>query len=110
MFSYILVVSRGYILLISICPMLKTGKLHIIASCAILAILFKSYFRGAKLWWLFAQLYKISTDCFALEVSTVDTVSRFWNTICIASQEKENKILYIPSYNEEMGPATADFR
>ena len=28
MFSYILVVSTGYILLISICPMLKTGPLE----------------------------------------------------------------------------------
>ena len=29
MFSYIWVVSRGYILLISICPLLKIGKLYI---------------------------------------------------------------------------------
>ena len=42
MFSYILVVSTSYILLISICPMLKIGKL------AILAILFKNYFKGGK--------------------------------------------------------------
>ena len=42
----------------------------------------------------FAQLYKNSTDCFVLEVLTVDTVSRFQNRICIIeSQEKENKIL-----------------
>ena len=46
MFSYILVVSRGYILLISSSPMLRTGKLHIIASSAIL--LFKNYFKGGK--------------------------------------------------------------
>ena len=44
MFSYILVVSRDYILLIYICPMLKAGKVHTIACCAILAILFKNYF------------------------------------------------------------------
>ena len=73
MFNYIFVVSRGYILLISICPMLNDGKVHIIASCAILAILFKNYFKGA----IFAQLNKNSTDCFVLEVSTVDIVSRF---------------------------------
>ena len=95
MFSYILVVSRGYIVLISICPMLKIWKLPIIASY-ILAILLKNYFKGAKIWWLFAQLYKSSTDCFVLEVLIVDTVSRFQNRICIIEdQEKENKILYI---------------
>ena len=72
MFSYI-----DYILLISICPILKVGKLHSIASSAILANLFKNYFKGAKIWWLFAQLYKNLIDCFVLEFSTVDTVSRF---------------------------------
>ena len=77
MVSYILVVSTGYILLISICPMLKTGKLQSIASSVILANLFKNYFKGAKIWWLFAQLCKNSIDCFVSEVSTVDTVSRF---------------------------------
>ena len=35
MFSYILVVSTGYILLISICPMLKPIKMKSIASSAI---------------------------------------------------------------------------
>ena len=69
MFSYILVVPRGYILLISICPILKAAKLHIIASCAKLAILFKNYF--------LLNSTKNSTDCFVLEVSTVDNVSRF---------------------------------
>ena len=67
MFSYILVVSKGYILLISIFPMLKIGKL------AVLAILFKNYFKGARIWWLFAQLHKNFTDCFVLGVLTVDT-------------------------------------
>ena len=37
MFSYILVVSTGYILSISICPMFKAGKLPSTASSAILA-------------------------------------------------------------------------
>ena len=61
---------------------------------------------GAKIWCIFAQLYKNSTDCFVLEVLTVDTVSRFQNRICIIeSQEKENKILKI---NEEMGATTVD--
>ena len=35
MFSYILVVFTGYILLFSICPMLKVGKLHNIVASAI---------------------------------------------------------------------------
>ena len=36
------------------------------------------------------------------------TVSRFQKRICIKSQEKENKILYIA--NEEIGAATVDSR
>ena len=48
MFSYILVVSRGYILSNSIFPVLNARKLHIIASCSILANLFKNYFKGQK--------------------------------------------------------------
>ena len=47
------------------------------ATSAILANLFKNYFKGAKIWWLFAQLYKNSVDCFVLEVTAVDTVTRF---------------------------------
>ena len=77
MFRYILVVSTGYILLISICSVLKAGKMQSIASSALLTNLFKNYFRGAKIWWLFAQLYKNFIDCFLLEFSIVDTVSRF---------------------------------
>ena len=49
MFSYILVVSTGYILLISICPMLKARKKKSIASSgAIFPDLFKNYFRVQK--------------------------------------------------------------
>ena len=48
MFNYILVVSTGYILLISTCPMLKTGKMQSIASSATLGKLFKNYLRGQK--------------------------------------------------------------
>ena len=58
MFSYILVVSTGYILLISIFLVLKTGKMQSIASSATLGNLFENYFKGAKIWWLFDQLYK----------------------------------------------------
>ena len=60
-----------------------------------------------KIWQFSDQLYKNYTDCFELEVLTVDTVSRFQNRICIIeSQEKENKILYM-AY-EKMGAATVD--
>ena len=44
------------------------------ASCnfiPILAILFQNYFKGAKIWWLFAWQCRNSTDCFVLEVLTV---------------------------------------
>ena len=82
-------------LLISICPMLKVGELHSIASTAILANLFKNYLKGAKIWLLFIQLYKNFIDSFVLEVSTVDTVSRFESRIFIAIQEKEIKVLYV---------------
>ena len=64
MFSFILVVSTGSILLISVCPMLKAGKMKSVASSAILANLFKNYFNGVKM-------------CFVLEFSTFDTVNRF---------------------------------
>ena len=78
MLSYIVVVSTGYILLLSICPVLKAGKCKVyITSSALLTNLFKNYFKGANIWWLFAQLYKNFIDCFVLEFSTVDTVSRF---------------------------------
>ena len=51
----------------------KTGKLPMIATLFILAI-FQNYFVGAKIWWIFAQLYKIQLIFFVLGVSTV---SRF---------------------------------
>ena len=59
MCSYVLEVSTDYILLISICPLLKGWKLV------------------AKIWCLFAQLYKKFIGYFVLKVSTVDTMSRF---------------------------------
>ena len=50
MFSYILVASTGYILLISICQMLKltARKITSIASRAIFANLFENCFRVQK--------------------------------------------------------------
>ena len=50
MISYTLVVSTGYILLISICSMLKGEKLQSITGSVILSNLFKNYFKGAKIW------------------------------------------------------------
>ena len=44
MFSYISVVATGYILLISVCPMLKARKMKSIASSSIFANFFKNYF------------------------------------------------------------------
>ena len=61
MFSYILVVSAGYILLISICPMLKAGKMNSIASSAIFANLFNDYFRVQKYGGFLLISTKIST-------------------------------------------------
>ena len=60
MFSYILVVS-GHILLISICPMLKAGKMNSIASSAIFANLFNDYFRVQKYGGFLLISTKIST-------------------------------------------------
>ena len=54
----------------------------------------------------FCSTVQNSSDCFVLEVLTVNNVSRFQNRICIVSQEKKNKILYIA--NKELGAATFD--
>ena len=58
-----------------------------------LQIHLKITLKGAKLWWPLVQLYKDSFDCFALEVSTDDTVSRLCR-VYIAIQDKETKISY----------------
>ena len=49
--------------------------------------LFQNYCKGAKIWWLFAQPYKSTTDYFVLEVLTV---SRFqnWNQYCKPRERK----------------------
>ena len=49
MFSYVLVVSTGYILLISICPMLTARKIKSIASSSVFVNLFKNHFRGKNM-------------------------------------------------------------
>ena len=109
MFSYILVVSRGYILLISICPMLKAGKLHIMASCAILAILFKNYFKGAKYGWFLLNCTKIPL----IVLCWKSWQSTLWVDFKIESvlQTKRKKIkFYIYLANEEMEAATVGSR
>ena len=78
MFSYILVVSTGYILLISICPMIKARKMKSMASSSIFANLFRNYFRVQKYGGFLLSYTKISITvlCWSSR-STVDTVSRF---------------------------------
>ena len=92
MSSYVLLVSAGYILLISICPMLKTGKLHSVANSSILTKLFKSYFKVAKIWCIFAQLYKYSIDCF-------DSIDWLINWIFILS--RVNCVYEFPSFSPQ---------
>ena len=61
MFSYILVVSAGYILLISICPMLKQEKWKVyLANSAIFASWCKNYFRVEKYGGFLLNYTKIS--------------------------------------------------
>ena len=88
-FSYISVISRGNILLISSCPIkeVKVGKLPIIAS--ILAILFQNYLKGVEeIWWVFAQLYKNSTHFLCWK-------SRMWVDFKIVqARRKKIKLLY----------------
>ena len=75
MFSYISVVATGYILLVSVCPMLKARKMKSMASSSLFANFFKNYFWVQKL--VPFYLYKNFIDCFVLEFATVGTMSRF---------------------------------
>ena len=61
-------------------------KIGNLPKLAIFEFFFLNYLKGAKIWWLFAELYKNPTDCFVLAVSTV---SRFQNIIGSPDQEKE---------------------
>ena len=81
MFIYFLVVSRGYILLISIYPMLEIGKNYL--SQLYLQFYLKITYiqKEAKIQQLFAELYKNSTDCFVLVVLRAFQV--FW--LCLES-------------------------
>ena len=71
MFSYILVVSTGCILLISICPMLKATKVKSIASIYIFANLFKNYFRVQKYRGFLLNRTKITVFCCSSQQSTL---------------------------------------
>ena len=61
------------------------------------------------MWWFFTQLYKNLFDCFVLEFSTVDTVSRF---VLLSRRRKMKFCIQLGSYLaielKEMGAATAD--
>ena len=83
----------------------KVGKLPIIVSytCNFISKLLQG---GAKIWWLFAQLYKNPTDCFVLDGPTVSVVPRFQNRVCSPHQEKERNMVA----NEEMGAAIVGSR
>ena len=71
MFSYVLVVSTGYILLISNCPMLKARKIKSIASISIFANLFKNYFRVQKYGAFLLNRTKITVFCWSSQQSTL---------------------------------------
>ena len=73
MFSYILVVSTGYILLISVCPMLKVRNMKSMASSSIFADLLKSYFRMQKYGGFLLNCTKISLTvlCWSYQQSTL---------------------------------------
>ena len=73
MFSYILVVSVGYILLISVCAILKAKKLKSIASSAIFVNLFKNYFRLQKYGDFLLKCTKVSLTvlCWSSQQSTL---------------------------------------
>ena len=73
MFSYVLVVSTGYIMLISICPTLKARKMKTIASNSIFANLFKNYFRVQTYGGFLVNCTKISLNvlCGSSQPSTL---------------------------------------
>ena len=73
MFSYILVDSRGYILLISIYPMINARKRKSMASSSIFANLFKNYFRMQKYGGFLLNCTKISLTvlCWSSQQSTL---------------------------------------
>ena len=73
MLSYILVVSTGYVLLISICPVLKARKMKSIASGSVSSNLFKNYFRVQKYGGFLLNCKKISltVSCWSSQQSTL---------------------------------------
>ena len=59
------------------------------------------------MWWLFAQLYKNSKDCFVFEFLTVNTLRVDFKieSVLLEARRKKIKFLFI---NEEMGTTTVD--
>ena len=77
------------VLLISSCSVneVKVGILPIIASYS--CNLFQNYFKGAKIWWLFAQLYKNPTDyLFCVESLDVEQISKLESAVLQAKRKK----------------------
>ena len=101
MFSHILVVSTGYILLLSICPMLKAGKLHSIASSAkYLESYLKITLRVQKYGGVLLNCTKIPL---IFCVGSFNTQSALWVDFKVESvlQSRRKKIkfyIYLPSY------------
>ena len=94
MFTYILVVSSSYILLISICPILKARKIKSIARSAIFTNLFKNYFKVQKYDGFLLNCTKISlTDlCWSFQQLTLSVVFKVESVL---QSRKKNEILYI---------------
>ena len=82
-------------MLISSCSVneVNVGILPIITNYS--CNLFQNYFKGAKIWWLFAQLYKNPTDYQPTLGWKSQLGVDFKIIISIVSQEKKNKILCI---------------
>ena len=64
----------------------KVGILPIIASYT--CNLFQNYFKGAKIWWIFARLYKNPTHHFMLKVLTGEWISKLESTVWQAKRKK----------------------
>ena len=96
MFSYILVVSTGYILLISIFLMLKARKMKRIASTssAIFGNLFKSDFRVQKYGGFLLNCVKISLTvlCWCSQQSTLRVDFKVESVL--QSRRKKMKFVY----------------
>ena len=94
-FSYIVVVTTGHILLISTYPTLKARKMKSIASSSIFANLFKNYFRVQKYGGFLLNCTKVSLTV----LSWSSQQSTLWVDFKVefVLQSRRKKILYIYS-------------